>query len=234
VSKGRDLIKSLPELPLAPFEVSGKLGRSSRGPYLTIVPPTRPVPAPPKPVPVPHQAPNSSYQVRTHYSQAIYPRVICVDFSDFFDDLVLDPGVSGGGGGGGTGPGDVVGSRPDLAVLARKERHYKLSAFNGQRFARPFWCTVKYGPWLAIVKETESCITGEPNRWEFFIAEIPEVSMIWYGEWLDQPSLPNLTVIKGDLALHDVDFHCCAGYTFCSNTQSCIPNQVPCNPPIPV
>ena len=184
--------------------MAGKLGRSRRGPYLTIVPPTRPAPKAPTPVPLPHQIPNSSYQIRTYYAQCIYPRVICIDFSDFFDDLVLDPGPSGGGGGGGRGPGDVVGPRPNMALLAKQERHYKLSTLNGVSLAHPFWCTVKYGPWLCIVKESESCITGEPNRWEFFIAEMPEVSMLWYGQWLDQPRLPNLTVIKGDLALHDV------------------------------
>ena len=231
MSKGRYAIDALPELPLEPFELAGKLGRSKRGPFLTIVPPVRPAPEAPKPVPLPHQIPNASYQIRTYFAQCGYPRVICHDPGDLLQDFALDPTPDGGGGG--SGPGDVVGPRPDVAVLARTERHYKLSKLDGVSLLHPFWCTVKYGPWLCIVKESESCINGVPNRWEFFIAEMPEVSMVWYGQWLDQPTLPNLNVIKGDLALHDVDFDCCPGHTFCSNTQSCIPNQIPCNPPVP-
>ena len=38
-----DTVKALPELPLAPFEVVGKLARSARGPFLTVIPREQPV-----------------------------------------------------------------------------------------------------------------------------------------------------------------------------------------------
>jgi hypothetical protein len=233
VSKGRKLIDSLPELPLEPFEVAGKLGRSRRGPFLTILPPARPAPTPPKVVALPHQPLKASFFTNTFFAQALYPRVICHEFgSDVFEDFALDPVPDDGGGG--PGPGSVVDRHADLMVLARHERHYKLSALNGTRLALPFWCTVKHGPWLCSVKETESCITGAPSTWELIVLDIPEISMVWFGEWLDQPTLPNLTVIKGNLAPHNSVPSCCPGHKLCFNTMSCIPNAVPCDPPIPV
>jgi hypothetical protein len=230
VSTGRDLIYSLPELPLAPLELGGKLALSRRGPFLTIDPPARPAPAPPKGVA--HLAPTSAFEIRKYWTQCTYPRLICIDPGDLIGDLVLDPTPDDGTGG--VDPGGVVGPRPDLAVLARRERHYKLSKWNGSTLHHPYWCTVKYGPWLAVAVETESCITGAPNRWEFAIVEMPNVAMIWYGAWLDQPSLPNLTVIKGDLQMFDVTRSCCAGYKYCPTTESCIPLQVNCQSPVPV
>lgn len=230
MSKGRDLIQTLPELPLEALQLGGKLAHARRGPYLTIVPPARPAPAPPKPTAspaLPH-IPTPSFQTRKYWTQAIYPRVVCMDPGPFSDEIVLDATPDGGSGGsGGTGRPDVTGAL-DLAVLARHERHYKLSAFNGAKLVRPFWCTVKYGPWLAMAVETESCIIGAPNRWEFVIVEMPQVGMVWDGEWLDQPTLPNLTVIKGDLQMFNLSTSCCPGAKWCPTTQSCIPNQVNC------
>jgi hypothetical protein len=230
VSKGRNPIDALPELPLEPFEVAGKLAHARRGPFLTIMPPARPAPTPPPAAPLPH-VPTPSFEIRQYFTQAIYPRVICHDPGDFLHDLVLDPTPDGGTGDSGR---DDVAGRADLAVLARREQHYKLSALNGTKLHHALWCTVKYGPWLAVAVETESCVNGVPNRWEFWIVEVPEVSMLWYGQWLDQPSFPNLTVIKGDLALANVARLCCPGNKWCPTTQSCIPNQVNCQPPVPV
>jgi hypothetical protein len=221
----------LPELPLEPFEVAGKLAHAKRGPFLTIVPPVRPEPKPPSTtVPVPH-VPVPAFEVRKYFTQAIYPRVICIDPGEFVNEIVLDPTPDGGTDE--DGRVDQTG-RADIAVLARREQHYKLSALNGTKLHHALWCTVKYGPWLAVAIETESCILGEPNRWEFQIVEVPEVAMLWYGQWLDQPSFPNLTVIKGDLALAGVSRQCCPGSKWCPTTQSCIPNQVNCQPPVPV
>lgn len=59
--------------------------------------------------------------------------------------------------------------------------------------ADPLWCSVKYGPWTALVTETESCNDDEPNQWQFVIADIPQVGMLWYGTWEDIPSFPSLT-----------------------------------------
>ena len=233
MSKGRYLIESLPELPLEPFEVAGKLGRSTRGPFLTIVPPVRPAPTPPQVVPLPHQPPKTAFLTNKYFAQALYPRVICHEFgSDVFADFALDPTPDDGGGG--PGPGSVVDLHADLSALARQERHYKLSKLNGVSFAQPFWCTVKHGPWLCSVKETESCITGAPSTWELVVLDVPGISMVWFGEWLDQPTLPNLTVIKGNLALNSSVPTCCPGFKLCFNTMSCIPISVPCGgSPVP-
>jgi hypothetical protein len=232
VSTGRYTIDALPELPLEPFEIGGKLARSRRGPFLTIIPEPRPRPETPTPIPLPHAPNKSSFLTNTFYAQALYPRVICHDFgSDIFEDFALDPTPDDGGGG--RDPGGVLDLHADLTVLATRERHYKLSRFNGRHLAHPFWCTVKHGPWLCSVKETESCITGVPSTWELVVLDVPGISMVWFGEWLDQPTLPNLTVIKGNLALSSSVSSCCAGHKFCFNTMSCIPNAVPCNSPIP-
>lgn len=234
MTKGRYSIDTLPELPLAQFELAGKLAHARRGPYLTIVPAARPAPSTPTPKaatsPLP-LVPTSAYEIRKYFTQAIYPRVICQDPGDFLDGIVLEARRDQDERDGGLG--DLAG-KLDIAALARREQHYKLSALNGSKFHHPLWCTVKYGPWLAVAVETESCIIGEPNRWEFMIVEVPEVSMLWYGQWLDQPSFPNLTVIKGDLALAGVSRQCCAGYKWCPTTQSCIPIQVDCQTPVPV
>ena len=231
MSEGRYSIDSLPELPLEPFEVAGKLAHARRGPFLTIVPPAVAEPTPPKPTTPLPLVPSPSFEVRKYFTQAIYPRVICIDPGDLIGDLVIDPTPDGGSDDGGRGD---VASQPDIAVLARRERQYKLTSLNGTRLHHALWCTVKYGPWLAVAVEAESCTDGVPNRWEFAIVEVPEVQMIWYGEWLDQPSFPNLTVIKGDLALAGVSRQCCAGYKWCPTTQSCIPQQVNCDTPVPV
>ena len=232
MTKGRYSIDDLPELPLEPFQVAGKLAHAKRGPFLTIVPSTVAVPEPPAPKPSALPlVPTPSFETRQYYTQAIYPRVICHDPGAFLDGVFLDP-TTGGSDRPNERP-DVAGS-PDLAALARREQHYKLSAWNGTTFHNTLWCTVKYGPWLAIAKETESCIVGAPHRWEFWIIEVPEVAMVWFGQWLDQPSFPNLTVIKGNLALSHVSRQCCAGYKWCPTTQSCIPIQVDCQTPVPV
>ncbi len=156
--------------------------------------------------------------------------MICQDPGPFSDEILLAaaPPASTGA----AGYPNVTG-HTDLAVLAKHELHYKLSAFNGLELQTPFWCTVKYGPWLGLVQETESCILGAPNRWEFAIVEMPQVGMTWDGEWLDQPTLPNLTVIKGDLQMFAVSTSCCPGAKWCSTTQSCIPSQVNCGGNVP-
>ena len=232
MSTGHDLIEALPELPLEAFELAGKLTHARRAPYLTIMPPPRPAPSPPKPSAppsLPHLS-TPSFQIRKYWTQAIYPRVICLNPFRFSDEIVLDAAPDAGTGG--TGRPDVTG-HTDLAVLAKHEVHYKLSALNGIKVVPPFWCTVKYGPWLGLAVETESCILGAPNRWEFVIVEMPQVGMIWDGDWLDQPTLPNLTVIKGDLQMFAASTSCCAGAKWCPTTQSCIPNQVNCGGNVP-
>ena len=57
--------------------------------------------------------------------------------------------------------------------------------------------------------------------------------MVWHGQWLDQPTIPNLTVIKSNLGLTKVTPQCCPDYNWCPTTQSCIPQQVNCEPVVP-
>ncbi|HUU34442.1 MAG TPA: hypothetical protein VMW48_10280 [Vicinamibacterales bacterium] len=83
-------------------------------------------------------------------------------------------------------------------------------------------------PWTGFVVETESCVDGVPNRWELTVSGIPEIDLVWYGQWLDQPSVPNLIVIKNDLFMVNHTTSCCAGHKWCPTTGSCIPNRVNC------
>jgi|SRR5215467_5286301 len=218
-----DLIDRLPELPLEPFEVAGTLERSDRGPYVTIRPHKRPVPEPPTVQPL--MKSRSSYAVRKYFTQAIYPRVICYHPGDLVTDLQVN-----------INPQPLPDrERPptDIFALAGQERFYKLSSLKSQRFPNPLWCSVKGGPWLAAAVETESCFDGVPNRWEFWIVEMPEVSLVWFGKWEDMPSYPSLWVTMGDLVLAGTQQNCCGGFYWCPTTQSCIPQGVNCQDPFP-
>ena len=218
-----DVLRRLPELPQETFEAAGTLQRSDRGPFVTLRPHN---PAAPQEPPVPANAPSkSSFTVRQYFTQALYPRVICYDPGDLVVGLAMsfDPQPFPGR------------DRPptDVAALAGQERFYKLSALESAPLKNPLWCSVKYGPWLAVAEETESCLEGMPNKWKFFIVEVPEVALIWFGEWTDMPAAPSLTVIMGDLVLAGYERFCCPGFQWCPTTQSCIPLQVDCQDPLP-
>lgn len=218
-----DLFRRLPELPQETFEAAGTLERSDRGPFVTIRPHKPPMPQEP-PV-LAHAVSKSSSTVRRYFTQALYPRVICYDPGDLVHDLAMsvDPQPFPGR------------DRPptDFAALAGQERFYKLSVLRSAPLRQPLWCSVKYGPWLAVAKETESCFEGVTNQWEFFIVEVPEVALVWFGEWEDMPPFPSLTVIMGDLAPAGQETTCCGGFHWCPTTQSCIPTEVDCQDPIP-
>jgi hypothetical protein len=115
----------------------------------------------------------------------------------------------------------------DILALARYERFYKLSSLKSERFINPLFCSVKYGPWLATAIETTSCELG-PSRWEFWIVEMPEVFLAWFGMWEDMPPYPSLWVTMGDKVQASATQLCCPGYYWCPITMSCIPDQVPC------
>lgn len=228
--KGRDALEALPELPLEPFELAGRLGHAGDGPYLTIVPHARPVPEPAPPVgsPVlPHAPQRQSHQIREYWAQALHPYVYCVFPGDLLDGVLLEPARVAAV----AAPHAEPVSRPAPGTIVPAAQHYKLSAFEGRRLQHLLFCTVKYGPWAARVIETESCIDGVPNRWELKLVGVPlDVGMTWNGTWLDQPTLPNLEVIKGNLALSHVTTQCCPGNKWCHTSQSCIPLQVNCQP----
>lgn len=235
MTKGRAALDSLPELPLEPLELAGRLGHAGEGPYLTIVPHARPSPAivPParesatEPGVLPLGPNRSSYQVRDYWVQTTYPYVYCQFPGDLVDGIVLDSARQTGAG----AADEHLRDRPGLVAPVQR---FKLSVFEGRRLPHPLFCTVKYGPWVGKVRETESCIDGVPSQWELVLVGVPlNVGMTWSGGWLEQPTLPNLTVIKGTLALAHVGTQCCAGYKWCPTTQSCIPNRVNCMPNVP-
>ena len=219
----KERIDQLPELPVETFEATGELCYADNVPVVTIRPEQFPEPVKPSGVlPAPNK---SSAAQRRYWTQVTYPRVIC----QHPGDLELDPGhlfVE-------QGKRDADRPNGDVAALAQRERFYKLSALKGARLKHPLWCSVKYGPWLAIVVEQESCITGTPNFWQLAIVEMPQVSLSWYGYWEDIPSYPSLNVIMGDLVMFHQSVQCCPGFKFCPTTMSCIPNAVPCLDNVP-
>jgi hypothetical protein len=229
-STTRDFIDRLPELPLEPFEVAGTLDRSDRGPFLTIRPHKSPAPkspAPKRPTATPLAKSKSSYTIQKYWTQAIYPRVICCIPGDFLDGLEIN-----------VDPQPVPRrDRPptDIAALAGQQRFYKLSSLKGVPFKDPLWCSVKYGPWLATAIETGSCFDFVPSQWEFFIVEMPEVSLVWSGNWGDMPAYPSLWVTMGDRVLAGPPQTIgCDGFKWCPTTQSWIPQGVNCQDSIPV
>jgi hypothetical protein len=217
-----DLFRRLPELPRETFEAAGTLERSDRGPFVTLRPHT---PSAPEAPPAPANAPSrSSFTVSRYFTQATYPRVVCYEPVVQLESLAMSVEPQ---------PFPDRDRPPtDVVALASQERFYKLSALKSLDLRSPLWCSVKYGPWLAVAKETESCTFGVPNQWEFSIVEVPEVTLVWFGEWEDRPDVPSLTVIGG-LVPAGQQTSCCAGFHWCPTTQSCIPLQVDCQDPIP-
>lgn len=231
MSAEHDLFRRLPELPEETFEAVGTLERSDRGPFVTLRP-HKPE-APSEPPVLAHAVSKSSYSIRRYYTQAIYPRVICYDPGVLVESMATraDPPPSPGS----PSPGF---DRPpsDLTVLAGRERFYKLSTrgrFGLENVNAALWCSVKHGPWLAIATETESCLEGELNRWEFSIVEMPEVSLVWWGGWKDMPAFPSLYVTTDLVLTGQPETYCCGGFKWCATTGSCIPDGVPCMEAMP-
>jgi hypothetical protein len=221
----KEQIEALPELPVKTFEAAGKLSYADNVPVVTIRPNKFPKPGkPPKPdkgsgvLPL---APKSEALTLYYWVQAIYPRVICqepsLDLAAARETLFVEQG-------------SPASDRPNAnpAAVAQRERFYKLTKLKGARLANPLWCSVKYGPWLAMAVEQESCTSGVPNTWQFAIVEMPEVALTWYGQWEDMPSYPLLSVITGDRPLFRTERQCCAGFRFCSSTMSCLAISIPC------
>jgi len=120
-----------------------------------------------------------------------------------------------------------------IAALAGQERFYKLSVLRSAPLRNPLWCSVKYGPWL-VAKETESCFDGVPNKWEFFIVQMPQVAQFWVGEWKDMPAVPSLTVTMGDQGARRIRDALLLRLSVVSHhAQSCLPPNVECQDPIP-
>ena len=225
----RERIKRLPELPVEPFEVAGKLDFSDKTPVITIRPRKFPAPKKPKKSTTTLVPNRSQASIRKYFTQVTYPRLICQPPpKEQFDTAKLFEEEEGENGDGSRLP------ESNIESISKKVGYYKLTKLNNRKFRDPFWCSVHYGPWLAIVTETESCDFHVPNFWHLHIIEMSEVSLSWYGLWNDIPSYPSLQVSMGDLAKFEESHSCCPGYIYCPPTGSCLPLQVPCKDPVPV
>lgn len=225
----RERIEQLPELPVEAFEVAGKLGYSDKVPVITIRP--RKLPAPKKPSTSKKLGPSkSTWSIRTYFMWATYPRVICQPPSfDLPAEVVNSKALF---------EQKDIGKSPEpesnLKIISKKERFYKLTKIKGMKFQNPLWCSVRYGPWTAIVTENVSCM-DEPNRWDLYISGMPEVTFSWYGLWSDIPSYPSLTLFPNLPLTFSYEEHgCCPGFTYCSPLGACIPSSVNCQDPIQV
>jgi hypothetical protein len=153
----QERIKQLPELPIKSLEVAGKLGYSDKLPLITIRP--RKFPAPKKPSTTKNGS-KSTWSIRKYAVMVTYPKVVC-------QPPTVDPTVDQVNSTGLFEQTDIGASREhetDLEMISKKVRFYKLTRLNGRILQRPWWCSVKYGPWVALVTETVSCISNEPNH----------------------------------------------------------------------
>ena len=217
-------IDQLPELPVETFEALGELGYADNVPIVTIRPNKLPKPdKPAQPAGVLPAINLSHYELRSYSVQVTYPRVIC-SYPSPGDLLTTETGAMF------AERGTREAGRPNasLAAIAERERFYKLTKLNGVQLRTSLWCSVKYGPWLALVTEQTSCVQGVPSFWRLAIVEMPDAGATWYGTWEDIPSVPSLTVIGGTPSLFDAPSFCCPGFMYCSTTMSCIPATLPC------
>jgi len=211
-------IADLPELPLEAFELSGKLEQHGFDPVLSIKPLKLPRPKKPDVATAPAQ--KCSYMEKTYLSQVLYPKVVCYPPSELFDTAIataLQHPLK-----------DVSPNEFNLDLISNYNRFYKLSKFKGTRLTNPFYCTVKYGPWSAVVVEKEACDTDGASSWTLTVNAIPGLLLHWYGTWLNVPSYPLLQIIKGDLSLNSQKPNCCPGCKWCPATHTCILNSVSC------
>jgi hypothetical protein len=216
-----DLINELPEFPQETFGAIGRLERSDRGPFITLRPHIPALPA--KPTVATPRAPRASTTKVKYYSQAVYPKVVC-----------YDPGVLGDGmtlrALDGTPPAGMDHLPDTEPTVLGGERFYKLSELESNRLGNPLVCSVRGGPWTCEVWETKSCIDGEPDRWDFWIIDMPEVALTWWGRWEDMPDYPSLIVSIYDLRRDPMTqpvIECCGDYVWCPGV-GCIHKSKPC------
>lgn len=222
MKKENSVFNGLPELPVQLFELSGKLEYSETAPVITVKP--NAVRAGPLAV-VAHSENKSSYTITQYFVWIIYPHVVCYPPPDL--TVLARMKMEN------TKP-DLLENESDLRAIAGARRYYKLSKIHGIELTSPFGCVVRYGPWTAFVTRTESCIQGQPNRWELSSSVI-DMNIQWYGEWEDIPTVPNLTVVMGTLTIGGhTPPQCCGGYNWCPTTGSCISDQLNCKDNIPL
>jgi hypothetical protein len=226
----RERIEQLPELPVESFEVAGKLGYSDKVPVITIRP--RKFPAPKKPSTPKKLGPNkSTYSITKYAVMVTYPKVVCQPPS-------VDPSVEQVNSKALFEQKDIGESyepESNLEIISKKERFYKLTTLKGRKLGLPWWCSVKYGPWVALVTEVVSCTLNVPNHWTLYIGEIPEVTLSWYGLWSDIPPYPSLRLFPAlPLTFFSETHGCCPGFNYCPPLEACIPLNVKCQDPFPL
>ncbi len=226
MSVSKYAVSNLPELPLEALSLGGKLGPAQTEPVLTILPkafkePKKPsYPSGPKTA---HVCKASSHYVRRYFTQVTYPRVICYP-NDAPSDQVMQRVFR-------EQEEQDRKKAPRSHAALPQSRYYKLSSHRNKKLKSPMFCTVHGGPWAATAIETQSC-DCEPGstRWEFDVAGLPQLHMVWFGFWEDIPVdlHPNLGVFLNDLHQVEEAFQCCPGYKWCETTHSCIPQTVNC------
>jgi hypothetical protein len=170
----REKIKRLPEIPVEAFEVGGKLGFSDKMPGITIRPHKFHAPKKPKKQSASLGPNKSQFSIRKYFVWVTYPRVVCQPpFNEQVDTTSLFDAEEG------ENKDESHLPESNLESISKKVRYYKLSKLNGRRIRDPWWCSVKYGPWTALVTETESCSFYLPT-WQLFIVEMPQVFLSWY------------------------------------------------------
>ena len=124
----REKIKRLPELPVEPFEVAGKLGFSDKMPVITIRP--HKFRAPKKPSTKLDS--KSEFSIRKYFVQVTYPRVICqpplnqqFNTSGLFED---EEGKNGN---------ESRLPESNIESISKKVRYYKLTKLNGRKLYEP-------------------------------------------------------------------------------------------------
>ena len=132
----REKIKRLPELPVKPFEVAGKLDISDKMLVINLRPHKFRVPKKPS---TKREAKKSEYSTYKYFVLVTYPRVICqppltqhIDTTGLFGDEEGE---------------NRDGSRlpeSNIESISKKVRYYKLTKLNGRKLYEPFWCSVKY------------------------------------------------------------------------------------------
>jgi hypothetical protein len=210
-----DLLDSLPELPVALFELSGKLGYSEHAPVITNRPEAVTVTPPVITTP---RIKRASHELRTYFAWVLYPHVVCTPVPELeaFAALRSEPGNA-------PSPRHAA----DLAAIANVRHFYKLSRLRGLDLGTPWGCEVRYGPWFGTIGYTQSCDDQLPDRW-VLSSSVLAMQIEWEGAAGDMPSVPNLTVVWDPSQPAEVTRQCCAGHRWCPSSQSCLPNSINC------
>jgi hypothetical protein len=203
-----EAVRGLPELP-PEFAKNLELARTA--PVLMTRPPATAAPMTPAPMSsggvalAPARACTAVYD-----GYVIYPITVCYPPSGLFGGLELQQAAAAAPAG--------------IRAAAGPVRYFKLSSHPEVRVGRPWFCTVRGGPWYGHVEGAQIC-NANPNV-RSFRAEIlgaPEpVVVVWSGALGDVPPPLNLAAISqtGEFCV------CCSG-VMCPN-GSCVPNPQQC------